>query len=201
MNERIAQFYGGEDPEKKAFEDVKLVGSNICPYCGKVFEAEAPLTPNTKRREFYGGRIKFFKDVDCDCEAKYRLCIESKFNSKEVTQELKVIDMIILEKGKTKEEREKELQEKIDKEAKDKIHELFESGEAPTQNEREKIKNEVVLANIVDLDTKIETLCYHTKLELRAMCQREKVKYAERDDKTVLAKKLLLKNPNLVSGD
>lgn len=199
MSERIGMFYGGEDPVK--LQNVKLVGGSICPNCGKVFEAEAPLVPNTKNREFYGGRIKFFKDVDCDCEAKYRLCIESKFNSKEVVQELKVIDMIILAKGKTKEEREKELQEKIEKETKDKIHERFESGSAPTQNEREKIKNEVVLANVVDLKTKIETLCFHTKMELQAMCKRERIKYSVDDNKEKLAKKLLLKNPNLVSGD
>ena len=173
---------------------------NVCPNCGKTFEPEPPLVPNTKEREFYGGRIKFFKDVDCDCTAKYRLCIESKFNSNEVRQELKVIDMIVLEPGKTVEELEQMKQQKIEDEANQKIHEQFESGKIPTLAEREKIKKEVVLANIVDLDTKIETLCFHTTAELRLMCEINKVKYTNKDNKETLARKLLAKDPNLVSA-
>lgn len=167
---------------------------NKCPICGKEFEATPPLVPNTTDREFYGGRIKFFKEVDCDCTARYKLCIEQRYNRAETKEELNVIDMIVLKEGIPNEERYKNMAQKI-------IHERFEEGKTPTKREREEIRKEVVLANILDLDTKVQTLCMHTLTELQLICRANKVKYTEKMNKTQIAKLLLAKNPNLVEAN
>lgn len=75
---------------------VKLVGGNKCPTCGKEFLPTPPLRPNIEDREFYGGRIKFFKKVVCDCTAEYDLCIEKKYNSQKCEEEFNVINMILI---------------------------------------------------------------------------------------------------------
>ena len=185
---------------------MKLTGKgNVCPYCGKEFCATQPLTPNVTDREFYGGRVKFFKDVVCDCTAEYRLCIEPKYDAKEAKNVLKVIDMIVLKEGLTKEEREKkaedEINKKIETETQAQIHSIFQNGKMLSLKERQNIKKEVVLANIVDLDTKIETLCMHTQAELLLMCRMNKVKCSDRMSKKEIAKALLVKNPNLVEAN
>lgn len=167
---------------------------NKCPICGKEFDATPPLVPNTKEREFYGGRVRFFKEVDCDCTAKYRLCIEQRYNRQETKEELKVIDMIVLKEGIPNEERYNDMAAQI-------IHERFESGKVPSPKEREEIRKEVVLANILDLDTKVQTLCMHTLVELQLMCKANKVKYTEKMNKTQIAKLLLAKDPNLVEAN
>ena len=73
---------------------VTLVGSNKCPICGKEFFPTPPLRPNVQDREFYGGRVNFFKEVECDCTGKYDLCIEKKYVRGE--DRLEVINMIVL---------------------------------------------------------------------------------------------------------
>lgn len=72
---------------------MELTHGNVCPLCGKEWEAEGNLIPNTKDRDFYGGRVKFFKDVTCDCNTKYTLCI-GKRDTPEGGLVYPVIDMI-----------------------------------------------------------------------------------------------------------
>ena len=200
MNEKAKAFYGGKVDLKR--DAITLTNNgNKCPVCGKEFQPTPPLIPNVKMKEFYGGRIKFFKEVRCDCTAEYRLCIEQRFDPKEAQNVLKVLDMIVLKPGLTEEELQEKKTEEINAQVEDKIHQAFEEGRFPSLKEREKMKKETVLANIVDLDTKIETLCYHTLLELQVMCKQEKVKFAKRDSKKDIARKLLAKNPNLVTAE
>lgn len=180
---------------------VSLVGGNKCPICGKVFEATPPLIPNVEDREFYGGRIKFFKDVECDCTAKYKLCIEQKFGVDR--QELNVINMIVLKVGIPIEEARRRQMAKVQEEAEAKaieaVHQaVVEEGEVPTLKQRQEIKRQVVLATIVDKDEKIKTLTFHTIKELRAMCRHRKLKFAVTENKVKLAEKLLAYDPSLV---
>lgn len=182
---------------------VVLVGSNKCPICGKVFEAEPPLVPNVEDREFYGGRIKFFKEVECDCLAKYKLCIESKYNPLEVREELNVINMIVEKEGKNLDEaalekitrkREEERQRDMEK-----IEELEAKQEvSPRLKNRIELKKQKILATIVDKDAKIATLMVHTTHELQMMCKKRKLKYTTKDSKLELAETLLAYDQNLV---
>jgi hypothetical protein len=175
---------------------VILTGGNKCPTCGKVFTAEAPLTPNTEDREFYGGRIKFFKEVNCDCGAHYKLCIEKKFDTVAVEEKLNVINMIIMSEGTPiMKQIEKTVDEKMAeavKQAKD------EKGSLPTLGQRQELKKQTILASIIDLDVKIDTLCLHTLHELQVMCRQKKIKVGTKDTKKKLAEKLLAADPNLV---
>ena len=182
---------------------VRLIGSNKCPVCGKEFFATPPLRPNIEDREFYGGRIKFFKNVYCDCLAQYDLCIEKKFNSVKVAEEFNVIDMIELKRGTPLEElREREAQ-KIFMEAGEKTREdvaklTEEKGTLPTLGQRKEIQRQNVLATIVDVDTKVETMCLHTVKELQTMCRKRRIKYSKNDTKQKLAQKLIAYDPSLV---
>lgn len=72
---------------------MRLTHGNECPLCGKKWKAEGDLVPNTKDREFYGGRVKFFKNVTCECKTKYTLCVGKK-ETPEGNIEYPVIDMI-----------------------------------------------------------------------------------------------------------
>lgn len=175
---------------------VILTGGNKCPTCGKTFEAEAPLTPNSENREFYGGRVKFFKDVECDCGAKYKLCIERKFNSLKAEDELTVINMIIEQEGTP-------IMKQVEKTVDEKVSELVkqateEHGSLPTLKARQEIKTQTILASIVDVETKINTLTLHTIKELRIMCRQRKLKFSVTENKRALAEKLLAKDPSLV---
>lgn len=198
MNEK-AELFTKEKQEE--YKEVLAGTGDKCPFCGKEYKALPPLVPNTQRREFYGGRIKFFKEVDCDCGARLNLLIERRYNSKLSSDELYVIDSIILKKGKTKEEVEAEKNDLVEKMVEERIHKEFENGRVPSMQEREAIRKETVLATIVDLDTKVEALCMMTRLELQALCQKNKVKFVERDSKEKIARRLLAVNPNLVSAD
>lgn len=183
-------------------ERMILVGGNKCPTCGKIFKAEPPLVPNLDR-EFYGGRVKFFKEVECDCQAKYKLCIERKFSYKTSEEELNVINMIIEKVGTPlevlrKQEMDK-LQEQAEAKAIEAVHEaIVEGGNVPTLKQRQEIKQQTILATILDKDTKIETLCVHTIKELRIMCKRRKIKFNATEPKKALAEKLLAYDPSMV---
>lgn len=182
---------------------VILTGGDKCPTCGKVFTAEPPLKPNTEDREFYGGRIKFFKDVACDCRARYRLCIERKYNSMTSNEELKVLNMIVLQEGTPLEVLKKQEMDRLQAEAEAKAIELVsEAAENrerfPHLAEREEIKKQTVLATIIDKDEKIKTLCAFTSKELQVMCKRRKLKFNKRDTKIKLAETLLAYDPSLV---
>lgn len=183
--------------------EIKLVGSNKCPVCGKQFTAMPPLRPNVRDREFYGGRVKFFKEVDCDCTAKYELFVEKKFNPVKVEEEFHVINMAILKKGKPLSELEleklaaKRAEEKANDEAK--LQEAqAKNDERSTVNRRIELKKQKILATIVDKDTKIATLMAHTTHELQAMCKKRKLKYSTKDSKFDLAETLLAFDPNVV---
>lgn len=175
---------------------VILTGGNKCPTCGKVFTAEAPLVPNTEDREFYGGRIKFFKEVHCDCGANYKLCIEKKFNSMQAEEELKVINMIIMNEGTPI---IKEIEKTVDEKMAEAVKQAKEErGALPTLGQRQELKKQTILASIIDLDVKIDTLCLHTLKELQIMCRQRKLKVGTKDNKKKLAEKLLAYDPNLV---
>ena len=208
INMKARSFYGRDadkvDLTAKAEEMTHTKGK--CPVCAKVFKATPPLNPNVTMKEFYGGRIKFFKDVDCDCTAKYRLCIETRYDPKECQNELNVIDMIILKPGiPLMELRKMELekkQEEINEAAKEEIMKITEeTGTLPKLRDRQEIKKQTVLATIVDLDVQVEKLCYHTLAELQLMCKRRKLRFNKKANKTQLAKLLLAHDPSLVSPD
>lgn len=180
---------------------VVLVGSNKCPICGTEFLATPPLRPNVADREFYGGRVNFFKEVDCKCEAKYDLCIERKFTNGE--DRLNVINMVVLKEGRPlreiEEEKHRAFLERANQKAIEAIEEAKEKNEKlPTLKERQQIKRDMVLATIIDKDAKIDTLTHMTTDELRKMCKVRKIKYLTKDNKTTLAEKLLEKDPSLV---
>jgi len=182
---------------------VVLVGSNVCPTCGRTFRPTPPLEPNVEDREFYGGRISFFKNVVCDCQAEYRLCIEKKFNSKRMEDELTAINMIILKKGRPLEEiaLEKLEQKRAEEAAQDQenIEKAIEAGgEKPILSQRKEIKKQQILATIIDKDEKLATLMLHTHNELRVMCKRRKLKCGVNNTKKELAETLLAYDPNMV---
>lgn len=194
-----------EEKERKSKvpNKVILIGKNICPICGKTFEATPPLEPNIVDREFYGGRIRFFKDVECDCSARYRLCIESKFNHKEVENELKVINMILLHEGKPLDELEKDrLEEKRLKDREESLARIEAAEKAREERDTLKARNELkkqrILATIVGKDEKLATLMAHTQHELQVMCKRRKIKFALKDNKQQLAETLLCYDEGMV---
>lgn len=182
---------------------VQLAGGPKCPICGKEFSAEPPLTPNIEDREFYGGRVKFFKDVDCDCTAKYKLCISKSFNPMKGEEEFQVINMIVEKVGVPLEQLRKEEDEKRQADAETKaieaVHQAIEEkGEVPSLKQRQEIKRQTILATVVDKDAKIETLTHLTTHELQVMCKKRKIKFAVRDSKVQLAEKLLADDPSVV---
>lgn len=200
LNERVKAYYGGMVDIKQ--DKITLTGNgNKCPICGKEFLPTPPLIPNVELKEFYGGRIKFFKDVDCDCTGKYRLLIEQRFEPKEGANSLKVIDMIVLKEGLPAEE--KKLEEDVREELTMTPEELKEIKPLPSLAERQAIRNQMkvqtVLATIVDADTKIETLCYRTLAELQTMCKRRKIPMTKKMGKVELARMLIAYDPSLVS--
>lgn len=180
---------------------MKLVGSNKCPICGKEFYATPPLRPNVKDREFYGGRVKFFKEVECDCTAKYDLCIEKRVGRD--GEKTEVIDLIVLKEGVPLAQLKREQEAKVAAEAEQKaieaVHQAIEEqGNVPTLKQREEIKKQTVLATIIDKDEKIKTLTTFTTKELRTMCKRRKLKFNATDSKVALAEKLLYYDPSMV---
>lgn len=184
-------------------EKMVLAGGNKCPICGKVFTAEAPLKPNVENREFYGGRVHFFKDVDCDCTAKYRLCIEKRFNPVKVAEEFNVINMIVLKAGDPAEEPKKKTFEKVKEEKTEQVvEETLEaalSGERfPSLAERKEERKQAILATIADKDEKIQTLMNFTTKELQTMCRRRRLKFNKKDNKSKLAETLLAYDEALV---
>ena len=182
---------------------VTLVGGNKCPVCGKEFFATPPLRPNIEDREFYGGRVKFFKKVTCDCLGEYDLCVEKRFNPVKVEEEFNVINMVLLKEGTPLDELrrqqiEQDVKEATEKTREDVAKETEENGYLPQLAIRKQIQRENVLATILDLDTKVDTLCLHTKKELRQMCRKRKISSNVNETKKKLAEKLLAHDPSLV---
>lgn len=180
---------------------MKLVGSNKCPTCGKEFLPIPPLRPNVKDREFYGGRVKFFKEVECDCRAKYDLCIEERETMDGKKQS--VIDMIVLADGRplevVAEEKKQEAQAASDQRAQEAIEDaIFAAGDSPKLSQRNEIKKQQILATIVDRDAKIATLMAYTTHELQSMCRRRKLRVQARWNKKQIAETLLAYDPSVV---
>ena len=79
------------------------------------------------------------------------------------------------------------------------VHEaVAQGGDVPTLKQRTEIKTQTILANILDADTKIETLTHLTTKELRTMCRRRKIKFYVTEPKVELAKKLVAYDPSVV---
>ena len=158
---------------------MKLTHSSKCE-CGNEFTVDAPLIPNVKDREFYGGRINFFKEVKCDCGKEYVLCIEKSFSSQDGFG-LNIVDMIDttdeaapLEtlKGRVKPVEKKE-EEKID-------------------------TSERTLTTVVSRELQVEKLKLLTMNELHTLCKQNKIKFKVTESKATLIDRLLDNNPSLV---
>lgn len=171
---------------------MELTHGNECPLCFKRWEAKGNLIPNTKDRDFYGGRVKFFKDVVCDCNTKYTLCIGMK-DRDDGGKEYPVIDMII----KASAEEMKSIQEaqakKLNYQIMQKNGDIYKS-----KAEKEAEAREKVLVTIVDRDTKIEKLKELTTNEIRAQLKKRNVKFKVTEPKEILVERLLAKDPNVV---
>lgn len=195
-----------KDERESDLLNVHLAGTrNCCPVCGLAFKAIPPLRPISRKDKeiFYGGRVSFFKEVDCQCTAKYDLCIEKKFNSVAEEDMFNVIDLIILKPGVPLEELKKQAEEQAKAEAEAKAIEavaeaIEQEGDLPTIQQRNEIKKQTILATIVDRDEKIKTLTAFTTKELQTMCKRRKLKFNKKDNKTKLAETLLAYDPSMV---
>jgi hypothetical protein len=171
---------------------MKLTHGNKCPICGKEWTAEGNLVPNTKDREFYGGRVKYFKEVVCDCKTKYTLCVGVK-EARDGTIEHPVIDMILTKSAEAMKSLEEAESKKIEYNIMNKNGGVYESKE-----QQETAKRETILATIVDKDTKLAKLNELTTNELRAQCRKRKINFKVKDTKELLAQKLLAADPNVV---
>ncbi len=171
---------------------MKLTHGNICPICGKEWKAEGDLIPNTKDKEFYGGRVSFFKEVVCDCKTKYNLCIETK-QDRMGHKAYPVIDMIIEADAETMKSIEEAEARKV------KYDIIQKNGETyMTKEQKQEAKIQNVLATVIDKDTKIEKLLELTTNELRAIAKKRHVKFKVTESKQALAEKLLASDPSLV---
>ena len=94
------------------------------------------------------------------------------------------------------------MKEEAEAEAIKAVHEAVETGgEVPTLKQRNEIKTQTILANIVDSDAKIETLTHLTTKELRVMCKRRKLRYNATESKKKLAEKLVAYDPSVVVAE
>jgi len=148
---------------------MNLLHGRICPECGKEWEAEGDLVPNVKDREFYGGRIKFFKEVICDCDKRYVLLIGRK-DTREGTIEYPVIDI---------------------------AYNDGDLGLESLKNEHKTLEQNVLSA-MVDIDVKRQKLSQLTANQIRKALTDRGIKFKVKDSKTDLIKKLLEKDPNVV---
>lgn len=171
---------------------MKLIGSNKCPICGKEWAAEGNLVPNTKDRDFYGGRVKFFKEVICECKTKYTLCVEVK-EDRQGKRTFPVIDMIVSADAETIKSIEEAEARKV------KYDIIQKNGETyMTKEQKQEAKIQNVLATVIDKDTKIEKLLELTTNELRGIAKKRHVKFKVTESKQALAEKLLAADPSLV---
>ena len=149
--------------------------------CGKQFDTTGDLIPNIKDREFYGGRVNFFKEVKCDCGKEYVLCIEKKFDVSEGFG-LKIIDMIDV--------------------TKENPLETFKGYVRPEKKVKKEEKpidtSERVLTKVVSRELQVETLKLRTMKELQSLCKEKKVSWRVTDSKLKLIDKLLEADPTLV---
>lgn len=178
---------------------VKLTGGNKCPICGEVFTATPPLRPNVTDREFYGGRVKFFKKVECTCDGEYDLCIEKKYNSAKCEEEFNVINMIVLKEGDelTAHKRRFGFIPTGINDNKEETVDVDKITEEVKQEAGEPLEP-TVLAQIVDDRVKRETMNLLTIKELRGLCRDRKIEYKVIESKKELIAKLIEADPGLV---
>lgn len=157
---------------------IKLTHGNKCE-CGKEFDASGTLIPNVKDREFYGGRIDFFKEVKCECGKEYAICISKKWDN-EGGLKLDIIDMVDITKENP-------------------IESLRRRPKPIEQRLEEKINTvEHTLTTIVSREAQVETLKLRTMHELQKLCREHKVKFKVTESKLTLINKLLDEVPSLV---
>jgi len=147
----------------------------------RIFNTDGTLIPNVRDKEFYGGRVNFFKEVKCDCGREYILLIEKNF-SYDGGMGFNIIDMVDItdEKEypfetlkKRQKPKEKVLEERID-------------------------TVEHTLTTVINKEVKVEKMKLLTMKELQTLCRENKLKFKVTESKLSLIDKLLEANPNLV---
>lgn len=156
-----------------------LTHGNRCPKCGKSWEVSGEMQPNTYDRDFYGGRVKFFQEVKCNCDTEYVLCI-ARVPDPRKGEKYVVIDMVDI----SKENPFKSLEKKIAKKKE--------------EQKKESELNEHVLTTLVTKEMQIKRLEICTQNELQTLCKLHKVKMGRGDSKYKLIERLLEAVPNLV---
>lgn len=157
-----------------------LTHSSKCE-CGKEFDTDGTLIPNVRDKEFYGGRINFFKEVKCDCGKEYILLLEKYFDYK-VGMGMRIVDMIDMAN-----EKEYPL-ETLKKRLKPKEKVLEERIETV----------EHTLTKVVEREVQVEALKTRTMKELQTLCREHKIKFKVTESRLALINKLLDAVPNLV---
>ena len=168
---------------------MELTRGCICTSCGKNFEkVEGNCEVNTDK-EFYGGRVAFFQTKQCECGARYKLCIAHTGDG------LKVIDMIILEATEVVEKpvaRPVEVKEAVVAEA----VKVEEGEQKRDYNFRLNPVVEETPAIIAEMDSAKAKLLLLTKKELHTLLRRRKISFNKNlATKEELVDKLLLRNP------
>lgn len=167
---------------------MELTKSSVCPACGHNFsKVEGNCEVNTDK-EFYGGRVAFFQTKQCDCGARYRLCIAHTGDG------LKVIDMIVLEATEVVEKpvaRPAEVKEVVAEPVKE-----AEDEQKRDYNFRLNPVVEETPAIIAEMDSAKTKLLMLTKKELHTLLRRRKISFNKNlATKEELVDKLLLRNP------
>ena len=170
---------------------MELTKSSVCPNCGHNFSKVEGNCEVNMDKEFYGGRVSFFQTKQCDCGAKYRLCIAHTGDG------LKVIDMIVLGAGEavTKAEPVKVVAEEKKEEV---VEEKKEEVSEPKRDYNFQL-NPVVEETpsiIAEMDSAKSKLMMLTKKELHTLLRRRKISFNKNlATKEELVNKLLLRNP------
>ena len=167
---------------------MELTKSSVCPACGHNFsKVEGNCEVNTDK-EFYGGRVAFFQTKQCDCGARYKLCIAHTGDG------LKVIDMIVLEATEVVEKpvaRPVEVKEVVAEPVKE-----VEDEQKRDYNFRLNPVVEETPAIIAEMDSAKTKLLMLTKKELHTLLRRRKISFNKNlATKEELVDKLLLRNP------
>lgn len=144
---------------------MELLNTTICPTCGKDLKIITGECEVNYDREFYGGRVTFFQNKECECGSFYKLCIT------QTMQGLRAIDMFTAEKPVVEEE---VVTETI-------IQPIIAE---PT--------NPKLVTTIVNPK---EQLMLFTIKELRDICNKKKIKTKVKDSKSQLIDRILSKDP------
>lgn len=166
---------------------IKLVHGKKCPQCGQEFDTTGHLIPNTKDKEFYGGRVHYFKEVRCNCGIEYLLLIEKKYDAIE-GMKYTVIDMADITKKNPFKTYEGVIPFKNETDAKEN-----------TPEEPKPIDTTPhVLTTVMSKEEQVQRLELCTLHELQTLCKLHKVKQGRGDSKYKIIERLLAAVPNLV---